>query len=81
MIAEGKEFPTGCMNGNGNKSSSVSAILIRPDKEQIPFGLSLSKPAHPSTGLYGVCGTFLRDWKVPGWRAIDWHLPLCGQTT
>jgi len=33
MIAEGKEYPTGCMNGNGNKSSSMSALLIRPDKE------------------------------------------------
>ena len=33
MIAEGKDFPTGCMNGNGNKSSSLLALLIRPDKE------------------------------------------------
>jgi ATP-dependent helicase/nuclease subunit A len=40
--------------------------------------LNLSKDEWASTSLYGVSGSFLKDWKDPGWKDIDKPLPCSG---
>ncbi|MBK8568497.1 MAG: transposase [Nitrosomonadales bacterium] len=40
--------------------------------------MNLSKDEWASTSLYGVSGSFLKDWKDPGWKDIDKPLPCSG---